>query len=181
MDLKTDPYLAVLPSDYPQAAESALSVQQLLKNPFCMCRSLDGEDQDISRYLKEYDTKGRYPMTSNSDSTILCMVEELGVSILPKLFFGSCAAKPRLSCQDLSTGKAGLPPSWFGCSFLSGTLSCRFPTGTGCDGLLSRIAKQSLWKTEPGTSALRRKLQGTVLNTSMPVSNNHYFVLAFYL
>ena len=86
VDLKTDPYLAVLPSDYPQAAESALSVQQLLKNPFCMCRSLDGEDQDISRYLKEYDTKGRYPMTSNSDSTILCMVEELGVSILPKLF-----------------------------------------------------------------------------------------------
>ena len=57
VDLKTDPYLAVLPSDYPQAAESALSVQQLLKNPFCMCRSLDGEDQDISRYLKEYDTK----------------------------------------------------------------------------------------------------------------------------
>ncbi len=60
--------------------------KELLKNPFCMCRSLDGEDQDISRYLKEYDTKGRYPMTSNSDSTILCMVEELGVSILPKLF-----------------------------------------------------------------------------------------------
>ena len=87
IDLKKDPYLAVLPEKSPLAEYDRVPLEELVQTPFLMCQSLDGADQDIDRYLKSNGLRLQYHLTSNSDYTVICLIEEqLGVSILPELF-----------------------------------------------------------------------------------------------
>lgn len=87
IELKADPYMAVLPKGSPLAEQDQIHAKDLMGPAFFLCRSLDGVDQDIDRYLKKMEVKIRTAFTSNSDYTIIRMVEAgLGVSILPELF-----------------------------------------------------------------------------------------------
>lgn len=86
VDLKEDPYLAVLPAGHPLTACSQVSAETLMKESFLMCRSLDGLDQDIKRYFERLGISVKFKFTSNSDYTIVFMVEQnLGIGMLPEL------------------------------------------------------------------------------------------------
>ena len=84
--LKRDPYLAVLPAGHPLAEKEYVTPEQLMREPFFMQRCLDGLDQDIKRYFDKNGVPICSGVTSNSDYTLLFMVERgLGVAVLPSL------------------------------------------------------------------------------------------------
>lgn len=57
-----------------------------MEESFFMQRCLDGMDQDIRRYFEKNGVPIRSGITSNSDYTILFLVEQgLGVAVLPSL------------------------------------------------------------------------------------------------
>lgn len=86
IELKKDPYLAVLPDGHPLLGRDAVPVQELMDESFFLCRSLDGIDQDIGRYLTDCGVPILSTLTSNSDFTIVFMIEQgLGTSILPEM------------------------------------------------------------------------------------------------
>ncbi|MBN7774103.1 LysR family transcriptional regulator [Clostridium aminobutyricum] len=86
IDLKRDLYLVVLPEHHPLTEYDQVPAEMLMKEPFIMCRSLDGPDMDISRYFEQMGIQEKATFASNSDYTILFMVEQnLGISLLPEL------------------------------------------------------------------------------------------------
>lgn len=96
IDLKMDPYCAILPKGHPLAEREYLGPEALMGDDFFMCRSLDGMDPDIIGYLKQCNVPLKTQFFSNSDYTILSMVEAgLGVSILPKLFLDESIVNTR--------------------------------------------------------------------------------------
>jgi len=87
LDLREDPYLAVLPAAHPLAARERVPAGELMGESFFMCKSLDGMDPDITGYFESAGVPIRGGSSCNSDNTIVHMVEQgLGVSMLPRLF-----------------------------------------------------------------------------------------------
>ncbi|WP_130862595.1 LysR family transcriptional regulator [Bacilliculturomica massiliensis] len=82
IEILDDPMLAVLPKDHPLTSQAAVSVQQLVKEPFLMSNAY----QDVLRLLKRSDTPPNVICTSNLDHTLISMIEQgLGVSIMSAL------------------------------------------------------------------------------------------------
>lgn len=79
-----DPFYVILPVGHPLASYDRIPVAKLQDQPFLMCRSKDGPDTDIGRYLKQNHVSLRLKFSSSQDYTIICMVKEgLGISMLP--------------------------------------------------------------------------------------------------
>ncbi len=86
VNLKKDPYLALMPEGHPLAERAYVTPEELMEESFFMQRCLDGMDQDIRRYFEKNGVPIRSGITSNSDYTILFLVEQgLGVAVLPSL------------------------------------------------------------------------------------------------
>ena len=85
-----DPFYVILPVGHPLAAYDRIPVEKLQDQPFLMCRSKDGPDTDIGRYLKQNNVSVQLKFSSNQDYTIVFMVKEgLGLSLLPWLMMQS--------------------------------------------------------------------------------------------
>ena len=86
VDLKKDPYLAIIPEKHPMSENEYITPGDLMKYSFFMQGCLDGMDQDIKRYFEQNGIAIRSGLTSNSDYTILSMVKQgLGVAMVPSL------------------------------------------------------------------------------------------------
>lgn len=85
--LLDDPYYALLPDEHPLTAYDSIAPALLQNQPFLMCKSKDGPDADINRYLTSQGVQiPPVKFSSNLDFTIALMVKEgLGVSLLPDL------------------------------------------------------------------------------------------------
>ena len=85
--LLEDPYYVLLPDSHPLTAYDSVPAAELQGQPFLMCKSKDGPDADISRYLRSQNVQmPPVKFSSNLDYTIALMVKEgLGVSLLPDL------------------------------------------------------------------------------------------------
>lgn len=105
--LKNDPYLVVLPKNHPLAKYDCIPAKFITGTSFLMCMSLDGLDKDISRYFRRMGISMKYKFTSNSDYTIVFMVEQnLGISMLPKLILD----KILCNCDKSVVVRPLLPP-----------------------------------------------------------------------
>lgn len=102
--LKRDPYLALLPVGHPLAEKDHVTPEELMGESFFMQRCLDGLDQDIKRYFEKSNVPIHSGITSNSDYTILFMVERgLGVAVLPSLILEQFPdSSKRLAARPLS-------------------------------------------------------------------------------
>ncbi len=84
--LKKDPYYAILPPEHPLTSFERLPAEEFREQPFLMCRSTDGPDEDITRYFAKQNVPIKTRFTSNQDYTIVYMVREgLGLALLPEL------------------------------------------------------------------------------------------------
>ena len=84
--LKHDPYYALLPPEHPLTSFDQVPAEEFRDQPFLMCRSNEGPDEDITRYFGEKNIPIKPRFTSNQDFTIVYMVKEgLGLAVLPEL------------------------------------------------------------------------------------------------
>ena len=94
--LSDDPYFAVLPAGHPLTRQEQVRARDLMGETFFMCKSIDGMDPDIMRYFQETGVPISSGYSCNSDNTIIFMVEQdLGVSMLPRLFLDAVLGSPR--------------------------------------------------------------------------------------
>lgn len=115
-DLLHDPYIALLPKDYPLAGQT-ISRTELLGSPLILYDNDDECGVNVHRYLKD----AALPMRSatyhvREDSTIFSLVEQgLGVSVVPELAFkdlpDSVARVPLSEPLERIIGVAILPSS----------------------------------------------------------------------
>ena len=81
-----DEYVALLPSGHPLCSHEVVPVKELFKERVLLFKSHKGLDQDIVQIMKYVDVKEYEGYTSNSDFTVIRMVEQNGfVAIMPKL------------------------------------------------------------------------------------------------
>ncbi|WP_371380491.1 LysR family transcriptional regulator [Sporomusa aerivorans] len=86
IDLKKDPYLAVVPSKHPLAKQEQVPVEAFVEESFLMFRSLDGPDRDISSYFKRIGIPLKSKYSCSSDFSVVFMIEHnLGISMMPEL------------------------------------------------------------------------------------------------
>ncbi|MBN7772082.1 LysR substrate-binding domain-containing protein [Clostridium aminobutyricum] len=86
IDLKKDPYLAVLPANHPFAKLNQVPVEAFVGESFLMFRSLDGPDRDISRYFERNGIPLKSKYSCSSDFSVVFMIEHnLGISMIPEL------------------------------------------------------------------------------------------------
>ncbi len=96
VNLKKGPYLALMPEGHPLAGRAYVTPEELMEESFFMQRCLDGMDQDIRRYFEKNGVPIRSGITSNSDYTILFLVEQgLGVAVLPSLILEQLSESSR--------------------------------------------------------------------------------------
>ena len=85
-----DPFYAILPARHPLTAYDRVPVGELQDQTFLACKSKDGLDTDIDRYLRQNHVSVQLKFTSSQDYTIVFMVREgLGISLLPWLMINS--------------------------------------------------------------------------------------------
>lgn len=81
-----DEYVALLPADNALCSLEVVSVKELFGERVLLFKSHKGLDQDIVQIMKYVNVKEYEGYTSNSDFTVIRMVEQNGfVSIMPKL------------------------------------------------------------------------------------------------
>ncbi|MGI6211891.1 MAG: LysR family transcriptional regulator [Anaerovoracaceae bacterium] len=84
--LKKDPYVALLPKGHPLAELDVVPVEKLFQEDFALFTSQEGPDQDVAELLEYAKVKPELRYTSNSDFTVIRMVEKNRlVTVIPKL------------------------------------------------------------------------------------------------
>ena len=81
-----DEYVALLPADHHLCGQEQVSVKELFEEKVLLFKSHKGLDQDIIQILQYVDVKEHEGYTSNSDFTVIRMVEQNGfVALMPKM------------------------------------------------------------------------------------------------
>lgn len=81
-----DEYVALLPASHQLCNRNVVPVKELFEERVLLFKSHKGLDQDIVQIMKYVDVKEYEGYTSNSDFTVVRMVEQNGfVAIMPKL------------------------------------------------------------------------------------------------
>lgn len=84
--LKEDPFVALLPAGHPLGDKDVVPIKELLDYKLTLFKSHEGLDQDVVGILKYVNLKVTPSYTTNSDLTVIHMVEKNDyVTIMPKL------------------------------------------------------------------------------------------------
>ncbi len=86
ISIKKDPYVALLPKSHPLEKKAMIPIKDLFKEKMILFKSHEGLDQDVVGLMAHVDIKVTPSYTTNSDFTVIRMVEQNQfVTILPKL------------------------------------------------------------------------------------------------
>ena len=85
-NIKNDPYVALLPKDHLLGRRHIVPLKGLLEENMILFKTHEGLDQDVIGLMRYVDMEVKPSYTSNSDFTVMRMVEKNNfVTIIPKL------------------------------------------------------------------------------------------------
>ena len=84
--LREDQYVALFPKDHKFAAAETVTAAQLFEEDLILFKSHEGIDQDVIKIMRNAGVEEVPRYTSNSDFTVIRMVEQQGfVALIPQL------------------------------------------------------------------------------------------------
>ncbi len=102
ISLRKDPFCALLPKDHPLAGCEAVKVAELMKERPIMFKNNESLDQDVTRVFRKAGISLDPVFTSNSDHTVIRMVEQNGmVTVMPELIAGYAEEHFDVVCRPI--------------------------------------------------------------------------------
>jgi len=84
--VQTDPYVALIPKSHPFAKKDIVDIKELINDNFVLFKSYEGIDQDVLKAMNYVDIETMPKYTSNSDFSVIRMVEQNDlVTLIPEI------------------------------------------------------------------------------------------------